>query len=166
MCIRDSSNTVPLMKFRFAFKHDIDPSTFMELLTTKRKLWDKELALYEDVASDDDWTLYRYIMRSPSCLSSPLYSVEKRMLFEDEGTFYGYYSSVPDNVLPLKKSYNRCNTVFGGTVLKKERGEYAYYSLSQVDAHVNGFVQSLVMRFIPQRTQEFYEKLKKTIYSL
>lgn len=159
------SSSVPLLKFRYTFRDDIDPNLFMELLTTKRMLWDKGLTLYEDVASDD-WTLYRYIIRPPTPVSSPLYFVEKRLQFEDNGTFYGYCSSVPDNVLPLNNGHNRCNTIFGGTVLKREGNEYAYYSLSQVDANVNGMIRSFAMRYIPDRMKEFYERLKKVVYSL
>lgn len=167
--VRDStpfSNTVPMVKIRYSFREDIDPGVFMELLTSKRKLWDKELTSYEDMASDDDWTIYRYSMPPPASLCCSMYSVEKRLLFEEEGAFYGYYSSVPDNVLPLGKNYSRCHTVFGGTVLKKERGEYAYYSLSQMDLHVNSWVQHVIMKFVPGKTKEFYKRFKEVIYDL
>jgi len=160
------SDKVPLIKVRYSFRKDIDPVVFMELLTSKRKLWDKELTFYEDLSTNDDWAVYRYIMRSPSCLSNPLYFVEKRLLFEEEGTYYGYYSFVPDNVFPLKKNYSRCHTVFGGTVLRKEYDEYAYYSLSQIDLHVNSFVQRLIMRYVPQKTKEFHEKFKGILDNL
>lgn len=160
------SDKVPMIKLRCEFKEDIDPMLLMELLTNRKTYWNKEVTMYEELANDDDWTIYRYIMRPPIRFSSPLYFVEKRLMFEEEGALYGYYTSVPDNVLPLGKNYRRCDLVFGGSVVKKEKNVYAYYSLSQIDAHVNGTIASLILSYAPSTSEDFYKTIKKTIYNL
>ncbi len=125
-----------LVKARYTFKEDIDPARFMDLLTEKRKTWDKGILFYDTVHKEQDWTIYRYGLAAPVMFMKPMDFVEKRLIFEDNGTYYGYYTCVPDEVFPVDSKHSRCHTVFGGTVLRKEDSEYVYYSLSQVDPHV------------------------------
>lgn len=160
------SKNVPLIKVRYSFKGDINPHIFMDLLTSKRKLWDKEITQYEEFPIENDWVIYRYSMNPPMFLMNPMYFVEKRLLFEDEGTYYGYYSNVPDNILPLDKGYSRYHTIFGGTVLRKEKDEYAYYSLSQVDMNINSSVQNMLLRYVPGKIKTFYKTFKGVLYNL
>ena len=124
------------MKARYTFKGDIDPKRFMELLTERRKVWDKGILVYDVLHREGDWTIYKYTIGAPAFFMKPMDFVEKRMIFEEAGTYYGYYTYVPDKVFVPQSGYDRCHTVFGGTVLKKEGTEYVYYSLSQIDPHV------------------------------
>lgn len=150
-----------MIKTRYRFKGDIDPDVFMELLTGKESLWNKELTLNEEIASSGDWTFYRYIIRPPTMFSDLMYFVEKRLLFEDQGTHYGYYSSAPDSMLVLSKGYTWCQMIFGDSVLKKEGNEYAYYFLSKVDVHINGLIRSIIARYISSKSKGFMRSLQE-----
>ena len=83
------SRKSPLIKIRYAFRRNIDPELFMDLLTYKRRLWDKEVELYENLPLSDGWVIYRYILKPPLSFMNPLYFVEKRLIFEENGVFYG-----------------------------------------------------------------------------
>jgi len=108
----------------------------MELLTNKRRDWDKGILFSENIKQIDDWTIYKYAFEAPMYLMSPMDFAEKRTVFESNGTYYGYYTNVPDSIAPPQPKYSRGHIVFGGTVLRKEGNDYVYYSLSQFDPHV------------------------------
>eukprot|EP01022_Parablepharisma_sp_SALTPOND_P016541 TRINITY_DN2452_c0_g1_i1.p4 TRINITY_DN2452_c0_g1~~TRINITY_DN2452_c0_g1_i1.p4 ORF type:complete len:188 (+),score=28.13 TRINITY_DN2452_c0_g1_i1:1563-2126(+) len=160
------SDEIPLVKARYTFKNDIDPNRFMELLTEKRKEWDNAILDYENLRKERDWTIYRYILKAPAFFMKPMDFVEKRILFEENGTFYGYYTYVPEDIFPPQEKYDRCHTVFGGTILRKEGNEYVYYSLSQFDPHMNTTVQKLMMSFVPAKVKAFYKDFQNALYNL
>ena len=156
----------PLIKIRYSLDKGIDPERVMDLLTEKRKIWDISMLKYESHPIEEGWTIYRYVTKPPVSLLNPMYSVEKRLVFKDKETYYGYYTSVPDNILPLEGSYKRYHMIFGGTILRKENDEYAYYTLSQVDMHLNNTIQSLAMKFVPENIQNFYRTFKEVLYNV
>ena len=129
--------TFPLIKARYVFSEGIDPIDFLYLLQEGRKTWDKNVLLLEEVTKlSHEASIIRYAMKAPIYFMKAKDFVEKRIKFSENGVYYGYSSSIPNGVLPTTDQYQRCETIFGGSVLVQEGPNYVYYTFSQIDLKV------------------------------
>lgn len=129
----------PLIKARYRFKGDTDPEYCMSLLYERRMEWDKNLLFNDLLVHTPGLSVVHYAINPPLPFMQPKDFIEKRISFVEDGAHYAYYSCVPDSVFPPKDDHERCHLIFGGTVLRKEGEDYAYYSLTQTDMNVPTF---------------------------
>jgi hypothetical protein len=126
-------STSPLIKAKYIFDGTIDPMVLLSLLREERTNWDKGYIEFKEVEKiGNEVSLMYYVVKPPMFLMKARDFAEKAIRFENNGTFYLYSSSVPNEVFAEVKQYQRCETIFGGSVLTKEGDTYAYYSFSQV----------------------------------
>jgi len=126
-----------VVKGRYIFTGDISLDKFTSLLNEKRIQWDHNVIEYEMVKRVlADVQVVRYVTEAPSPFSLPTEYVEKHIRFKHNAVRYGYCSSVPDKIYPVKKGYTRGTTIFAGSILKHEERVTVYNSFSQVQLNV------------------------------
>ena len=129
--------TLPLMKAKYIFHEDINPVEFLSKLQISRREWDKNIVLLDEIKSiTNEVRIVHYALKAPLFFMKNKDFVEKRILFFNSGVYYGYSSSTPNEVLPSTEEYQRCDTVFSGSILTKEKNTFAYFIFSQVDMKV------------------------------
>jgi len=130
-------STSPLIKAKYIFDGTIDPKTLLFLLREERINWDKAYIEFKEAKKiSNEVSLMHYVMKPPMFLMKARDFVEKTIRFEYNGIFYLYSSSVPNEVFAEIDQYQRCETIFGGSILTKEGDKYAYYSFSQIKVSV------------------------------
>lgn len=163
----------PIIKTKCRFKGTIDPLDFLLYLNEKRKDWDKNIILLEEIAQiSGEVTVNHYAVKSPLLFTKSKDFVEKRIQFFEEGTYYSYSSSVPNGVLPPTDQFQRCETIFSGTILAKEEDNFVYYSFSQVDlkvflgyliSQIGGLPAACITTFVPGIAKNFYKEINRVL---
>ena len=116
---------------------DVGTEKFLSLLNEERPQWDKSVTDQTVVATvSGNCQVVRSVLDSSTTLMRPREFVEKRIRCSEGGVEYAYCSSVPDNVYPIDDKYERCTTLFAGTILHREGSNYIYNAFSQVDLNV------------------------------
>eukprot|EP01022_Parablepharisma_sp_SALTPOND_P012663 TRINITY_DN1633_c0_g1_i1.p7 TRINITY_DN1633_c0_g1~~TRINITY_DN1633_c0_g1_i1.p7 ORF type:complete len:114 (-),score=18.03 TRINITY_DN1633_c0_g1_i1:171-512(-) len=104
----------------------------------KRTEWDQSIIRQEEVREIySKLRVIYYAMKAPLIFMQARDFVEKRILFVEEGTYYIYASSVPNEEYEEKENYVRCDKIFECTMLRKEDGRLVLHSVSQADYKVN-----------------------------
>ena len=130
-------STFPLIKTRYIFDGSILPEELIKLLEQDRIQWDDNVLLLETVVPrKDDLYVVHYAVKPPIFFMKAKDFVEKRIRIIEDGVYYMYSSSVTSEVLKETEQYQRCETVFSGSILVKEEENYVYYTFSQVDFKV------------------------------
>ncbi len=129
--------THPLIKAKYVFEGAIEPAEFLYFLQDGRREWDGNVILLEEVARiTREVNVVHYAVKPPIFFMKAKDFVEKRVRFVDNGVYYGYSSSTPNGALPPTDRYQRCETIYSGSVLTTEGGSLVYYTFSQVDLKV------------------------------
>ena len=160
--IFDSS--IPLIKAKYELTIDnFDPEAFMALLNEKRSTWDQNVTIYESLFSNPpDLNVCHYALGVPIPFMKAKDFVEKTIRFEQNGTHYSYSSYVPDQACNTEGKYDRCHTIVGGSILKKEgENRYVYYVFSQMNLYLSSFVKMAVTKLLPGKLKEFYDQIKQ-----
>jgi hypothetical protein len=138
------NSTLPVMKAKYVFHEDINPVEFLSKLQISRREWDKNILLLDEIKNlSSEARIVHYALKAPLFFMKNKDFVEKRILFFNNGVYYGYSSSTPNDVLPVTDQYQRCETIFSGSILTKENNSLVYFIFSQVDMKVKGIINQL-----------------------
>ncbi len=130
--------TKPVIKTYHNFGKDINPLSVVDLLTNRRLEWDQNLAIFKEITHiSDDVSVIHCGLKSPNMFIQARDFVEKRIQFLENGMYYAYCSSVPDEVWPPAKSFVRADTIFAATIITIEDGDCVFYYISQNDLKVS-----------------------------
>jgi len=140
--IIDPSSLV--IKGRYVLSGDISPHNIILLLNEDRMKWDNSIMHQQTIKKiTDNISLFYYVTEPLLSSKLPNDFVEKRVRFVKDSIYYGYCSSVPEQVYPKREIYNRGKIIFGGSILKQEEGKNIYYSFSQIKLKVSFDVYSI-----------------------
>ena len=124
----------PLIKARYIFKTEINPKIFLKLMYEERKAWDDGLVNYIEVEKiSNNISIIYYIVKPIIYFMRGKDYIEKSIRFKANDTYYEYNSSINHKGYPSTDKYQRCETIFGGSILVKELDSYVYYTFSQVN---------------------------------
>lgn len=129
--------TKPVIKTRHVLGKNIDPSLVSDLLNGRRMEWDKNLAEFKEIAKvSPDVSVIHSVLKGKTLVFQARDFVEKKVQFYDCGAWYAYFSSVPDELLPVIATYTRGETIFSVSMICMEDGDCVFYSISQTDMKV------------------------------
>ena len=99
----------------------------------ERKQWDDSFIEFAELEKlSPEVSLVYYVVKPPIFFMKSRDLAEKAIRLTQDGNYYEYDSSIPNESYPEKSQYQRCETVFAGSMLTKEGDEYGYYSFSQL----------------------------------
>eukprot|EP00831_Metopus_contortus_P073332 TRINITY_DN66881_c0_g2_i2.p1 TRINITY_DN66881_c0_g2~~TRINITY_DN66881_c0_g2_i2.p1 ORF type:complete len:321 (-),score=49.60 TRINITY_DN66881_c0_g2_i2:60-1022(-) len=157
-------STLPFVKSKYIFPGETNPIDFFICLNDDRMIWGKNVIANENVSRvSNEVRVSHYAVKPPFFLMKSKDFVEKKILFYDKGTFFTYSSSIPETVYPQLEAYQRCDTIFGGSIFWKEEDKYIYYTFSQVDIKMGSMPAAMVSTFLPGATKTFYSELMKEL---
>lgn len=158
------SSQLMVIKGRYVFPADTDPLELLLLLFERRTDWDKNIMDHSEVMKiSNEATVVHYAVKAPIMFMKARDFAEKRVRFIHAGTYYSYSSSVPDTECPPVDKYQRCENVFGGTVLRKEDAGWVYYTFNQLDYKVPGIPTAMVASFVAPACKTFHQQVKKLL---
>ena len=83
---------------------------------------------------------------------------DKRTFFFDNGIFYYFSSSIPDQLYPPKEEPVRVTNYIGALIIKEDNENFYIDSFNQVDIKME-IPEALIVMSFPWKMKEFFDSL-------
>ena len=100
----------------------------------------------------------RMVSTSQLTMISELEFIEKRTYFFDNGVFYYFCSSIPDEIYPSKKDIQRVLNYFGVMIIKEDVENFYIDTFNKVDIKKD-IPEVLIVMSFPMKMKEFFDGL-------
>ena len=84
--------------------------------------------------------------------------IEKRTYFFDNGVFYYFCSSIPDEIYPQKNKIQRAFNYYGTMVIKEDVENFYIDTFNKIDIKAN-IPEVLIVMSFPMKMKEFFDGL-------
>ena len=162
-----SSDNIPVLRGEFIFKKilfkkevpTIEELASCILIPEKRLKVDKnfkEFKILKKISNNS--VISRMVSVSQLTMISELEFIEKRTYFFDNGVFYYFCSSIPDDIYPQKNELERAFNFFGTMVIKEDIENFYIDTFNKVDIKMN-IPEVLIVMSFPMKMKEFFDGL-------
>ena len=125
----------------------------------ERLKWDKDIKSYEIINKiSSDTSINKIITQKQILIISEREFYNKRCEFMDDGIYYSFSTSIPDDIFPLKSEILRVKNYFTIFVISHDINNYYFDSISQIDFKSSMNID-LMIGPLPLKTKDFYDKL-------
>jgi len=83
---------------------------------------------------------------------------EKKTFFVDNGVFYSFCSSIPDDIFPPQKNITRALTYLCAMIIKEDKEKFFIDSFNQIDMKMN-IPEVLIVMSYPMKMKEQFDGL-------
>ena len=129
------------------------------LIPEKRLKVDKNFKEFKILKKINNNTLItRMVSTSQLTMISELEFIEKRTYFFDNGVFYYFCSSIPDEIYPSKKDIQRVLNYFGVMIIKEDVENFYIDTFNKVDIKKD-IPEVLIVMSFPMKMKEFFDGL-------
>ena len=162
-----SSDNIPVIRSEIIFKKilfkkevpTIETLASCILIPEKRLKADKNFKDYKILKKINDNTVISYMVStSQLTMISELEFIEKRTYFFDNGVFYYFCSSIPDDIYPKKNDMQRVLNYFGTMVIKEDVENFYIDTFNKVDIKMD-IPEVLIVMSFPMKMKEFFDGL-------
>ena len=129
------------------------------LIPDLRAKWDKNFKQFELIRTINKNTHIARIVSTYQLTQIPEREFyDKRTHFFDNGIFYYFSSSIPDNLFPPKEEPVRVCNYLGALIIKEDNENFYIDSFNQVDIKMN-IPEVLIVMSFPWKMKEFFDSL-------
>ena len=122
-----------------------------------RAKWDKNYKQFELIRTINKTTHIARIISTYQLTQIPEREFyDKRTYFFDNGIFYYFSSSIPDNLFPPKTEPVRVCNYLGALIIKEDNENFYIDSFNQVDIKMN-IPEVLIVMSFPWKIKEFFD---------
>ena len=153
---REVTDNIPVIRGEMIFKKSLfkkDIPTLESLASCilvpeKRLKVDKNFKEFKILKKiNNNTVITRMVSTSQLTMISELEFLEKRTYFFDNGVFYYFCSSIPDEIYPSKKDIQRVLNYFGVMIIKEDVENFYIDTFNKVDIKMNIPEVLIVMSF-------------------
>ena len=164
------SNKIPVLrceiiKQKSLFKKkipSIEEFVYPILVPELRTKWDKNFKEFEIVKLiNKNTAITRMVSTYQLTMISEREFYDKKTFFFDNGVFYSFCTSIPDNFYPPKKEPIRVLTYLGALIIKEDKENFYIDSFNQVDIKMD-IPEVLIVMSFPMKMKEFFDGLIET----
>jgi len=162
-----SSDKIPVIRSEIIFKKilfkkevpTIEALASCILIPEKRLKVDKNFKDYKILKKiNNNSVISRMVSTSQLTMISELEFIEKRTYFFDNGVFYYFCSSIPDDIYPKNNDMERVLNYFGTMVIKEDIENFYIDTFNKVDIKMN-IPEVLIVMSFPMKMKEFFDGL-------
>ena len=164
---RDTSDNIPVIRGeiifkKFLFKKEIPTLESLAsciLIPEKRIKVDKNFREFKILKKINNNTcITRMVSTSQLTMIPELEFIEKRTYFFDNGVFYYFCSSIPDDIYKKSNDMERALNYFGIMVIKEDVENFYIDTFNKVDIKMN-IPEVLIIMSFPMKMKEFSDGL-------
>ena len=129
------------------------------LIPEKRLKVDKNFKEFKILKKiNNNTVITRMVSTSQLTMISELEFIEKRTYFFDNGVFYYFCSSIPDEIYPPKKDIERVLNYFGVMIIKEDVENFYIDTINKVDIKKD-IPEVLIVMSFPMKMKELFDGL-------
>lgn len=129
------------------------------LIPEKRMKWDINFKEFEILKKINENTLItRMVSTEQLTMISEREFIEKKIFFFDNGVFYYFCSSIPDDIYPPKREPVRVLNYIGAMIIKEDIENFYIDSFNQVDIKMS-IPEVLIVMSFPMKMKELQDGL-------
>ena len=129
------------------------------LIPELRLKLDKNFKEFQIIKKINDNTQITRMVSTPQLtMISEREFIDKKTFFFDNGVFYYFCSSIPDNIYPPKKEPVRVLDYLGAMIIKEDIENFYIDSFNQVDIKME-VPEALIVMSFPWKMKEFFDAL-------
>ena len=164
---RETSDNIPVIRGEIIFKKSLfkkeiptlESLASCILIPEKRLKVDKNFREFKILKKINNNTcITRMVSTSQLTMISELEFLEKRTYFFDNGVFYYFCSSIPDDIYPKNDDKKRALNYFGIMVIKEDVENFYIDTFNKVDIKMN-IPEVLIIMSFPMKMKEFSDGL-------
>ena len=162
-----SSDNIPVLRSEIIFKKilfkkeipTIEALASCILLPEKRLKVDKNYKEFKILKKiTENTVITRMVSTSLLTMISEKELIEKRTYFFDNGVFYYFCSSIPDEIYPQKNKIQRAFNYYGTMVIKEDVENFYIDTFNKIDIKGN-IPEVLIVMSFPMKMKEFFDGL-------
>ena len=162
-----NENNIPVIRSEIIFKKilfkkevpTIESLASCILIPEKRLKVDqnfKEFKILKKI--NDNTVITRMVSKAQFTIISELEFYDKRTYFFDNGVFYYFCSSIPDDIYPPNNNLGRVLNYFGIMIIKEDVENFYIDSFNKVDIKVD-IPEVLIVMSFPMKMKELFDGL-------
>jgi len=164
---RDTSDNIPVIRGEMIFKKSLfkkeiptlESLASCILIPEKRIKVDKNFREFKILKKINNNTcITRMVSTSQLTMIPELEFIEKRTYFFDNGVFYYFCSSIPDDIYKKSNDMERALNYFGIMVIKEDVENFYIDTFNKVDIKMN-IPEVLIIMSFPMKMKEFSDGL-------
>ena len=164
---RDTSDNIPVIRGEIIFKKSLfkkeiptlESLASCILIPEKRIKVDKNFREFKILKKINNNTcITRMVSTSQLTMIPELEFIEKRTYFFDNGVFYYFCSSIPDDIYKKSDDMERALNYFGIMVIKEDVENFYIDTFNKVDIKMN-IPEVLIIMSFPMKMKEFSDGL-------
>ena len=164
---RETSDNIPVIRGEIIFKKSLfkkeiptlESLASCILIPEKRLKVDKNFREFKILKKINNNTcITRMVSTSQLTMISELEFLEKRTYFFDNGVFYYFCSSIPDDIYQKTNDTERALNYFGIMVIKEDVENFYIDTFNKVDIKMN-IPEVLIIMSFPMKMKEFSDGL-------
>ena len=164
---RDTSDNIPVIRGEIIFKKSLfkkeiptlESLASCILIPEKRIKVDKNFREFKILKKINNNTcITRMVSTSQLTMIPELEFIEKRTYFFDNGVFYYFCSSIPDDIYKKSNDMERALNYFGIMVIKEDVENFYIDTFNKVDIKMN-IPEVLIIMSFPMKMKEFSDGL-------
>ena len=164
---REVADNIPVIRGEMIFKKSLfkkeiptlESLASCILVPEKRLKVDKNFKEFKILKKiNNNTVITRMVSTSQLTMISELEFLEKRTYFFDNGVFYYFCSSIPDEIYPPKKDLVRVLTYLGAIIIKEDNENFYIDTFNKVDIKMN-IPEVLIIMSFPMKMKEFSDGL-------
>ena len=164
---RDTSDNIPVIRGEIIFKKSLfkkeiptlESLASCILIPEKRIKVDKNFREFKILKKINNNTcITRMVSTSQLTMIPELEFIEKRTYFFDNGVFYYFCSSIPDDIYKKSNDTERALNYFGIMVIKEDVENFYIDTFNKVDIKMN-IPEVLIIMSFPMKMKEFSDGL-------
>jgi hypothetical protein len=164
---REVTDNIPVIRGEMIFKKSLfkkeiptlESLASCILVPEKRLKVDKNFQDFKILKKiNNNTVITRMVSTSQLTMISELEFLEKRTYFFDNGVFYYFCSSIPDDIYPKNNDIERALTYFGVMIIKEDVENFYIDTFNKVDIKMN-IPEVLIIMSFPMKMKEFSDGL-------
>jgi len=164
---RETSDNIPVIRSEIIFKKSLfkketptlESLASCILIPEKRLKIDKNFREFKILKKiNNNTVISKMVSTAQLTMISELEFLEKRTYFFDNGVFYYFCSSIPDDIYPKNNDMERALNYFGIMVIKEDIENFYIDTFNKVDIKMN-IPEVLIIMSFPMKMKEFFDGL-------
>ena len=125
----------------------------------ERLKWDKNIKSYDLINKiSSDTSISKLVTHKIAFVINERESYDKRCEFMDDGVYYSFSTSIPDDFFPPQSEPVRVKNYFGIFVIWDDLNNFYFDSINQIDVK-NTIPVTMITSPLPLKTKDFYDTL-------
>ena len=150
---------VQIPKSRFTMPPPILDIARVNYSPEERLKWDKNIKSYDLINKiSSDTSISKLVTNKIAFVINERETYDKRCEFMDDGVYYSFSTSIPDDFFPPQSEPVRVKNYFGIFVIWDDLNNFYFDSINQIDVK-NTIPVTMITSPLPLKTKDFYDTL-------